>query len=184
MISSILKWSAMSVIAGALWVGSTLFVLTSQAAIDAFSGLATSVLGRATVPAQLASDAATAKKDAAKARGQAARQRGEIKRTAGRVNSRSKRMVARNVTDAAASATVVGGVVTVVLATADIYDLCANVDDMHQLQVNVGIAEPEDMSAGQAFCVTTIEAIESASEETVSIWGLMKAKVSTWWEDR
>ena len=151
-------------VCGAVSLGSTLFVLTSEWALDGISGMAKTLAGIDTVPAKRKTDF-----DDLKSRSDAQSKR--VSKASKGIKSRSAKMVVRNTADVAVSGLPLLGAGTVVLAVWDIADLCDTITELNNLEQAFDLlADPEDEALYVEACEQVSNGMDAAGEETSGMW--------------
>ena len=157
-------------VCGAVSLGSTLFVLTSEWALDGISGMAKTLAGIDTVPAKRKTDF-----DDLKSRTDAQSKR--VGKATKGIKSRSAKMVVRNTADVAVSGLPLLGAGTVVLAVWDIADLCETITELNNLEQAFDLsADPEDEALYVEACAQVSEGMDTAEDEASGVWH----RIVTW----
>lgn len=155
---------ALVIVCGAVSLGSTLFVLTSEWALDGISGMAKALAGVDTVPAKRKADF-----DDLKSRSDA--QSKKVGKASKGIKSRSAKMVVRNTADVAVSGLPLLGAGTVVLAVWDIADLCETITELNNLEEAFGLsADAEEEAFYIEACQQVSNGMETAEEEGAGMW--------------
>ena len=151
-------------VCGAVSLGSTLFVLTSEWALDGLSGMAKALAGIDTVPAKRKTDF-----DDLKSRTDAQSKR--VSKASKGIKSRRAKMVVRNTADVAVSGLPLLGAGTVVLAVWDIADLCETITELNNLEQALDLsADPEDEALYVEACEQVSDGMNTAAQESSGVW--------------
>ena len=148
---------ALVMVCGAVSLGSTLFVLTSEWALDGLSKIAKDLADIDTVPAQR--------------KGHLDRQRKRVGTVSKGIKSRSAKMVVRNTADVAMSGLPLVGAGTVVLAVWDIADLCETITELNHLEEAFELStKTEEEAFYVETCEQVSEGVDAVEEEASGVW--------------